>query len=158
MKKNNPGCCCGPPPPPTVDMTPCCTAVPETLSVTITNCNHVDEPAYPNWFHTFSTTLNYVATPAGYAALSMGAHIFLSADQFVDAIGEHFKLRLLCSGAGQFDIEFIYLTHSIFGSPYNAGSRYSWVIGGSNTCSPFMLASGTPFAGEDPGCTVVVSG
>jgi hypothetical protein len=127
-----------------------CTPIPATLTMTSADpeCN----------FQMFqSCTIQYAPTPAGFAALNLGANTFISTASFPDPIagGALFFYLLFCQG-NQFSLTRLYL-ESPYGSPFRDGVLYTWLVGGSgNTCSPFHLDAGTAFPGSDASCFVTI--
>jgi hypothetical protein len=129
-----------------------CNPIPATLSMTSysTTCNY-------GMFQ--SCSIQYGPTPAGYAVLDIGASSFLSVESFPDVIGNGamFQYLLTCQ-YNEFNLSRVYL-ESPYGSPYRDGLLYSWLVGGyGNTCVPFHLDNGQPYAGSDASCFVTIDG
>ena len=129
-----------------------CTTIPASLSMTSgdSNCNY-------KMFQ--SCSIKYGATPAGYAALNLLQNTFLSTNSFPNPIlgGAMFQYYLTCQ-YNQFSLTRVYL-QCAYGSPYQDGVLYSWVLGGyGNTCTPFHLDNGVAFPGSDASCSVTIDG
>jgi hypothetical protein len=129
-----------------------CDPIPSSLSMTSYSptCNY-------GMFQ--SCSIVYGPTPTGYALLNIGANNFLSAGSFPDVIGggAMFQYMFTCE-YNQFNLSRVYLA-SPYGTPYRDGILYTWVIGGyGNTCVPFLLSNGTPYAGSDASCFVTIQG
>jgi hypothetical protein len=140
--------------PPTVTI-PGCTACVTTPAILVqVNRNPACNPAggtnyFPNLVYRYGTT------PAGYAALSLGASSFLSESSFKDQNGDVHRWYFTCT-AGSYTIQRVYLT-SIFGSPFKDSIRYTWPLNRpANTCSPFALTDGVIYSGGDAGCDIEV--
>lgn len=128
-----------------------CSPIPATLSMTSFNpaCN----------FGMFqSCTIQYGPTPSGFLGAGLGANSFLSVQSFPDVIGGGALFRyLLTCQFNQFNLSRVYL-ESPFGSPFRDGLLYTWLLGSSgNTCTPFALTNGVPFAGSDTTCNVAIN-
>jgi hypothetical protein len=107
----------------------------------------------------------WVATPSFMTALGItDSHVWISTTTFSDptAGGSDFYYYVSCS-FNQVALTRIYPT-GISGShtdpPFRDGILYSWNIfsTGPNTCSPFNMNTGAPFAGSDASCCVTLYG
>lgn len=88
-----------------------------------------------------SATLSYGAFPCVSASFPSGFQAYVSTTSFIDSLtGDAFYYYISCTGSTYY-LGAIYPT-SIFGSCYYY-LMYSWIIGGSNTCTPFSLTSGS---------------
>jgi len=129
-----------------------CNPIPASLSMTS------DSPTC-NYGMFQSCSIVYGPTPAGYADLDIGLNSFLSVESFPDVVagGAMFQYLLTCQ-YNQFNLTRVYLA-SPYGSPYRDGLLYTWLVGGyGNTCVPFHLHDGTPYAGSDSSCFVTIDG
>ena len=150
-KKNGPGCCgCGGGGGSGGGtISDCfCTDIPNPLTMTSQDPNG-------NYRMFQSCSLAYGDTPAEYAALLLPPKTYLSTESFPNPIlgGATFRYYLTCR-YNQFSLTRIYETCP-YGSPYQDGVLYSWVLGGyGNTCAPFHLDNGVAFPGSDATCVV----
>jgi hypothetical protein len=139
-----------PPPPPPVTIPGCnCTAIPTTLHMSSSG------PCVPSDFQT--CTIQWGPTPAEFSSLGLGANCFLSTLVFNDPIaGGTFRYNLSC------DTVFLRLSRvyeaTDFGPAFHDSTIYTWQIGApGNSCSPFLLSSGTIYPGGDNRCVVMMS-
>ncbi len=150
-KKHQPGCpCCPATGGGTTTLPGCPCASPLTITQSVTNPS-----ANYNIFQ--NATIVYGPVPPGLSALSLGANAYLSTAEFTDSLSsDKFRYRFFCS-AGFFCISRVYEV-SVHGSPYSDATLYRWLAGsGGNTCTPFLMVSGTIFGGGDPSTAVTLS-
>jgi hypothetical protein len=139
-----------PPPPPPVTITGCtCTAIPTTLQMSSSG------PCVASAFQ--ACTLQWGPIPSEFSSLGLGANCFLSTEVFDDPFtGGTFRYNLNCSSVF-FRISRVY--EPTDSSPaYHDSTIYTWQIGATgNSCSPFLLASGTIYPGGNSLCVVTIS-
>lgn len=129
-----------------------CSPIPGVLTMTSADetCN----------FHMFqSGTLSYQARPAAYAGLRTLDPGYYGDQEWPDPLsgGSLFRYYLTCQ-YNQFSLSRIWAV-SPYGSPYQDGILYTWLLGGSmNTCMPFRLDHGSAFPGSDATCAVTIDG
>lgn len=137
-----------PPPPPTIPGCSCAT-IPTTLQMSSSG------PCVPSDFQ--ACTLEWGPTPAEFASINLGANCFLSTQVFSDPFtGGTFRYNLSC------DTVFFRLSRVYEPSPdgpaFRDSATYTWQMGANgNSCSPFLLASGTIYPGGDTQCVVTIS-
>ena len=139
-----------PPPPPPVTIPGCnCTAIPTTLHLSSSG------PCVPSDFQ--ACTITWMATPPEFSGLLLGDYCFLSTDIFDDPFtGGTFRYALSCDTIF-FRLSRIY-EPTDFGPAFHDSPIYTWQISSSsNSCSPFLLSSGTIYPGGDNRCVVTIS-
>ncbi len=126
-----------------------CSNIPATLQVNISG------PCPAGYF--YPCTLQYAPTPAVFSGLNLGQNCFLSTSTFADSFsGAMFYFTLGCNST-QFQLSRVFLPTS-YTSAYHDSTLYTWTVGlASNTCSPFLLTSGSIYSGGNPGCLVVIT-
>ena len=139
-----------PPPPPPVTITGCtCTAIPATLQMSSSG------PCVASDFQ--ACTLQWGPTPSEFSSLGLGANCFLSTLVFNDPIaGGTFRYNLSCDTVF-FRLSRVYEATD-FSPAFHDSTIYTWQIGApGNSCSPFLLSSGTIYPGGDNRCVVTIS-
>ena len=139
-----------PPPPPTPTIPGCtCTSIPATLHMSSSG------PCVPSDFQT--CTIQWGPTPTEFTSLGLGANCFLSTQVFNDPFtGGTFRYNLGCDTV-YFRLSRVYEPSS-FGPAYHDSAIYTWQISSpGNSCSPFLLSSGTIYPGGDSRCFVTIS-
>ncbi len=143
-----------PPPPPPANIPGCtCSAAPATLTLSGSG------PCVPSDFQ--ACTIAWQATPSWASGLALGSSCFLSTARFLDPFtGGYFYYNLNCS-AIYFHLSRVYdgtTDYGFTGTPYQDATIYTWRIGDpGNSCSPFLLSSGTIYPGGNIACVVTIS-
>lgn len=126
----------------TVVPTNCTAGCPVPTTIVMTSSNTTCTGAHGLPFPA-SVTFTWITSPPWLVFLGAGANTFLSTTSFLDSFGEVYHLRFFCSSPTHFQIRQVY-ENLLGGGPSNANILYNWPSGTPNSCSPFLLTTGTP--------------
>jgi len=148
-----------------------CDPVPSPLTMTVTNPAlnyYIFQSCIIQYYPTIPPALSGVTYSGGMSAI--GNSGYFSTSSFTDGYSlAPFYYWLQCF-QGVYALTRIYpktyaLTwtgtdweYTLTGGWQIDGSRYSWLVGGSNTCKPFALASGAIFSGGNASTVVTITG
>jgi hypothetical protein len=104
-----------------------------------------------------SAVLQYGPTPAALLPVVLTPNAYLSTSSFTDPVlNAEFWYYLLCH-FGAYVLTRVYV-HTPLSSPFRDAIRYTWFVGlPGNTCTPFLLSTGSVFPGGDATCVVTIS-
>jgi hypothetical protein len=138
-----------------------CTSLPASLTLTVApHGSTVGDLTY--MFH--SDSLVYQPWPTAYVGLPgyvAGGSAFLCQGTWTDQFSNQFRYYFYCTTTGgntRFFLTRLYV-NSIFGSPFEDTTRYTWTLGllGCTCGPPFRLPAGVMYAGGDPAIILSVA-
>ena len=128
-----------------------CVSIPQTLHMSVSK-----PTSNYGIFQNCSLQL-FNPVPSQFTMLSLGTFAFLSTTSFTDQFSTNPFWYYFSCYQGYYALSRVYAkTNS--GPAYVDSIRYRWLAGFfGNTCSPFLLSSGSIFSGGDASCVVTIS-